>query len=126
MTISPIAIVEIFLLNHAVWIIFQAFRRRLSLSIRQSLCVVGYTCSISAAIIAEAITATRDFPLVLSTFKMTQTEVLVVPMILWVGVAVLFCISALAIVQQELDNIADSRGYTDPIPLSRYPFYLSK
>ena len=122
MTILPVAIVEIFLLNHAVWIICQARRRGLSLSVRQSLCVGGYTCSISAAIIAEVITATRDFPMMLLTFKLSESEVLVLPMALWVGAAVLFCISALAIVQQELYHIADSRGYTDPIPLSRYSY----
>ena len=150
MTVLPVAIVEVALLGHVSWILYGVCFRGFILSVNQSLCLVGYTVSILTAVAAEGMTLTRDYPSLsfsppmpapsasstlstqsalsslysvtsLYSLHMTPTAVLNVPMILFVVSGVVFICSALAVVHQELDRIALSRGFTDPIPLSRCP-----
>ena len=75
--------------------------------------------SILAAVAAEVLTVYRDYPTTSPPFHMTPESIISVPMILWVGVGIVFISSVLAIVHQELGRIAVSKGYTDPVPLTR-------
>jgi hypothetical protein len=120
-TVIPIAVVEIIFLIHLVWITVQSVRAIFILTRRQIICVTGFLVSFLLALVAEGITVTRDcpaasFPLF---FQMSENTVQILPLKIWVIAGSLFTVSALTVVQKELDRIAHSRGYTDPMPLTR-------
>jgi tryptophan-rich sensory protein len=112
------------LILHCIWIILQVGLRKLELTWRQTVCLFGFLLTLTLAFIAEALTATRDSsgppPL-----HMTAASVQIVPMILWVVIGVIFTTSAVLIIEQEMSHIAHSRGYTNPIPLTRYQRYYT-
>lgn len=116
--------VEGYLTLHCLWVMLQLGLRRLVLTWRQTFCLFGFLLSIIVAFVAEALTATRDFaspPPLHLTAALVQT----IPMILWVVVGVIFTVSAVLIVEQEMSRIAHSRGYTNPIPLTRSESYYT-
>jgi tryptophan-rich sensory protein len=113
------------LILHSSWIIIQVGLRKLELTWRQTVCLFGFLSSLILAFIAEALTATRDSPGP-PPLHMTAASVQVVPMILWVVIGVIFTASAVLIIAQEMSRIAHSRGFTNPIPLTRYDNYNSQ
>ena len=81
---------------------------------------MGYLLSLTVAVVSEIVTVTRDFPSPPpSLFHLTPDSVQTLPMIGWTVAGVLFVLCALMTVEQELTRIALSRGYTDPLPLTR-------
>lgn len=113
--------VQSILILHCSWILLQIGFKKLELTCRQTSCLFGFLLSLIAAFVAEALTVTRDSagppPL-----HMTAAFVQTFPMILWVVAGVVFTVSAVLVIEQEMGRIAHSRGYTNPIPLTRFEY----
>lgn len=118
LTVLPIALVEGALLSHCVSIALKSCCGRINLTCRQHCCLLGYLMSLMIAMGSEVVTIFRDFPSP-PPFHMTPTSVQTLPMIGWTVAGVIFVLSALTTVEQELVRIALSRGYSDPLPLMR-------
>lgn len=119
-TCSPIIAVQSGLMMHCLSIIIQACRGRLDLSIRQYFTLCGFIISITGASFAEYITISTECTTLTVPFQLTAPMIRSVPIFCWIVVGITFTVSVLLTVEQELNRIASSRGYTDPIPLSRY------
>lgn len=120
LTVLPIGMVEAALLVHCVSIIFESCRGRITLTCRQCCCLTGYLLSLIVAVVSEAVTVTRDFPSPPPFhLPLTPDSVQTLPMIGWTVAGAVFVLSVLMTVEQELTRIALSRGYTDPLPLTR-------
>lgn len=124
-TCSPVITVQSGLMMHCVSIIIQAFRGRLDLTMRQYFTLCGFIISITGASFAEYITISTEYTIFTVPFQLTSPMIRTVPMLCWIVVGIFFTVSVLLTVEQELNRIASSRGYTDPIPLSRYTTALS-
>ena len=118
-TCSPIIMVQSGLIMHCISIIIQACRGILDLTTRQYFSLSGFLISISVAAFAEYITISTECTKLRIPFQLTAPMTRTVPMLCWIIVGITFTISVLLTVEQELNRIASSRGYTDPIPLSR-------
>ena len=124
-TCSPIITVQAGLLLHCLSIIIQACRGILVLTARQYFCLLGFIISILGAAFAEYITISTEYTtLKISSLQLSESLTRTVPMLCWIIVGITFTFSVLLTVEQELNRIASSRGYTDPIPLSRYSIPL--
>jgi hypothetical protein len=123
-TCSPIITVQSGLIMHCLSIIIQACRGRLDLTIRQYFTLGGFIISITGASFAEYITISTECPTIKVPFQLTAPMMRSLPMLCWIVVGITFTVSVLLTVEQELNRIASSRGYTDPIPLSRYTIAL--
>ena len=124
MTCSPIIIVQFGLFAHCISIVIQACRGILDLTLRQYFSLIGFIMSIIGAVFAEYITISTEYTQLKIPFHLSASLMRTLPMLCWIVVGISFTISVLLTVERELNRIASSRGYTDPIPLSRYHIHI--
>jgi hypothetical protein len=104
----PLIIVECFWLFHLIYISIHFYYRKFLLDKSQQVALISYSISIILMIIADIIKINLD------RFNNIKS---VIPEILWMFSGVLFSFSVLVIINNELEKIAISKNYSEPLDI---------
>jgi hypothetical protein len=115
--------IESILLSHMKDILIKQYKGIIRMNKRQIICFFCYSISITLAILTNIVTLYNDInnKNINSESKTSKvhTYLETFPMIAWMFIVVLFLGPILVIFDQEMNDLARSRGFTTPLELSR-------
>jgi hypothetical protein len=119
----PLVITECILLSHMKYILIKQYKGIIRMNKRQIICLFCYSISITSTILTNIVTVYNDIKNknINSESKVFEdhTYLEIFPMIAWIFIVILFLGAILAIFDQEMNDLARSRGFTTPLELSR-------
>jgi len=119
--IIPLVMIECVLLSSIKDILIKQYNGVIRMNKRQILCSFCYILAILLAIMTNIVTVYNDIKNDNSEYKISKEHVYLVFLstVAWIFIVLFFLGGLLAIFDQEMNELARSRGFTTPLELSR-------